>query len=270
MEIEIIFLGTRGSVSVDDEKYKIFGGATLSVVVKTKEDYIVFDAGSGFLNISNYIEFNENNRCNINLFLSHTHFDHIMGLVASDIMFNKNATIDIYGINRDNKTIEKQINSFMAPPIWPVDTSSFKANISFNEIKGELEKKNYSIDIFEGTHPGGVAVYKLHIGDKKIVYATDIELDINNSADFINFSKDADLLICDGQYGRREKMLKSGYGHSSWRDTVSVAKRCGCKALAIIHHDPYSDDEYLLNIDQQVKRYNSKYFLAKRGDRIIL
>ncbi len=269
MDTEVFFLGTRGSVSTDNDKYRIFGCATASVLVKTKEDYIVFDAGSGFMNINDYIELKKD-KCNLNLFLSHTHFDHIMGLVACDLMFNPNINVAIHGVARNNLSIKQQINKFMSEPIWPVNTTAFKANLSFHDIEKINHYKNYSVEYFNGCHPGGSSVYKLSINGKTIIYATDIEIDMKTADSFISFAKDADLLICDGQYGSSEKIEKTGYGHSYWRDTVDIAIKCNCKALRIIHHDPYSDDNYLLNIERQVLEYNPNYFLAKRGDSVIL
>ena len=64
-------------------------------------------------------------------------------------------------------------------------------------------------------HPGGSLSIKLEVNGKSVVYATDNELDFhfNNKGEILNdselgkkyleFVKDVDLLIADGQYNGR-------------------------------------------------------------------
>ncbi len=270
METEIVFLGTRGTVPTDNKKHLVFGGATLSTLIKTKNCNIVLDAGSGFLNINDYIEYDKDEKVVLHILISHTHFDHIMGLVASDIMFNQNATINIYGKRREKLSVKEQINCFMSPPVWPVDSSSFKATVNFHDIEDEFFIENISVDFIDGVHPGGSTIYKLDIDGKKIVYATDTKFNKDEGFEFTQFVKGANILIADGQYSSADMVTKFDYGHSYWRDTVMIAKKCGCELLTITHHDPYSDDDYLLTVEQKVKEYDKNYFLARRGDKVVL
>ena len=69
--MKIYFLGTMGWF---DTKL----GNTLCVLVDTGKEYIIFDAGTGFSKIDNYIK----DKRPIYLFLSHFHLDHIIGLHA--------------------------------------------------------------------------------------------------------------------------------------------------------------------------------------------
>ncbi len=270
MAFSVNFLGTRGSVAVDAPKYRLYGGSTMCTAVKTEKANIVFDAGSGFLEIADYINHNEDGTICMHLFLSHTHFDHVMGLAACDVMFNKNATVHIYGTQREGLSIRQQIDKFMSSPNWPVDSTIFTANVIYHDIKDTITIENVTIQSYEGNHPGGVVIFKLTCEGKTLIYATDYEITPDNIDKLIKISKDADILICDGQYSREELKNKAGFGHSCWEDAVIVAKKANCEKLYIIHHDPYSDDDFLFNIEDTVIQNRSKYVFAKKGEEILL
>ncbi len=270
MALKLNFLGTRGSVAVDDPKYRLYGGSTMCAVVNANGTNIVFDAGSGFLEIRNYIEFDEDNKACIHLFISHTHFDHVMGIVACDIMFDPNVTVHIYGAVRENLSVKQQIDKFMSAPNWPVNSDIFKANVHYHDIKDTITVGDVKIVCAEGRHPGGCTIYKAFFENKCIVYATDYEIKEDNIDYLINFSKDADILICDGQYSRNELELKAGFGHSCWEDAIIVAKKANCKKLYIIHHDPYSNDDCLFDIETTQIKESKKFVFAKKGEEIIV
>ncbi len=267
--LEIQFMGTRGSIAVDSEEYNIYGGATISTLVKDKKENIIFDAGSGFMNISKYIDFTKEEK-NLHIFISHAHFDHIMGLMVCDIMFNTEFTVNIYGVSRNNLTIKDQINKLMSPPIWPVGCEAFKAKVIFHELSEEVIIGDFSIKSINGNHPGGSSVFKLLHNQKSLIYATDYEILDDNIDPLINFSKNADLIIFDGQYSKEEIKHKIGYGHSSWQDAAILSQKANCKKLCIFHHDPYSTDEYLLKCEKELKLKYPNYSFAKKGEIVVL
>src|SRR5690606_33346738 len=94
---------------------------------------------------------------------------------------------------------------------------------------------------------------------KKIVYATDSELDScvcdpllrerepealrRLPADLVRFIEGADLLIADGQYTDAEYPSKRGWGHASAATVVDLAVQAGVRQCAIFHHDPMHSDD---------------------------
>ncbi len=266
--LEINFLGTRGSIPVNSKEYEIFGGATVCVLIKSENSNLLLDAGSGLIEIEEYINVDEDTV--LDILISHTHLDHIMGILVSRVMFNPKITINIYGVTRNNLSIKEQINKMMCAPIWPVDSNAFTANVNFIDIKKEVQIGKFDIKITEGNHAGGSSLFKITYNNKTIIYATDFELDDNSMQTLVDFSKNADLLICDGQYSDDNKMEKIGFGHSSWQDVLIASRMANCKQVCIFHHDPYSSDEYLLGIENTLKNKSNTCFLARKGGRVYL
>ncbi len=261
-ELEISFLGTRGTMPVTNKEYEIFGGATVCVLIKSREKNIVLDAGSGFMDVDKCLNENENE---LNLLISHPHIDHIMGLLASKIMFNSKMIINIYAVKRNGISIKDQINALMREPIWPVNSSAFLAKVNFIDIENSFEIGDFKIDVKEGNHTGDSSIFKIEYNNKKVIYATDFEIDNKSLNTLVEFSNGADFLICDGQYSSQTIKEKVGYGHSAWQDSVKVANMAKVDSMCIFHHDPYSSDEYLLQIETKIKKENQKYFLARKG-----
>ncbi len=268
--LKIQFLGTRGSIPVSSKKYSIYGGATACTLITVNNQHFIFDAGSGFLNLPDYINFNKDSNHILHLFLSHAHLDHILGLLACKCMFDSRITIHIYGKKRLGLTIKEQLEQLLQPPIWPVGVDMFTSTVIFHDLTRELEIDEVNVSFIEGCHPGGCTAFRMEYHSTSLVYATDYEITEQNMDQLIAFSKNSNLLICDGQYSDANIVEKSGFGHSAWQSAVSIAQQSCCEHLCISHHDPYSDDEYLAVIEDELHRLSPTYFLAKEGRSITL
>ena len=75
------FWGVRGSHPTPDNNKMEYGGDTSCVELRTKNDLIIFDMGSGIRNLG--IKMLDDNTCpkNVHIFLSHYHWDHIVGFL---------------------------------------------------------------------------------------------------------------------------------------------------------------------------------------------
>jgi len=86
----------------------------------------------------------------------------------------------------------------------------------------------------------------------------------------VNLSRDADLVIHDAQYSPEDLQKKRGWGHSSWEQAVTVARRAGVKKLALFHHNPDYDDGTLLDMKAQCQKSFPDSFFAREGTGIVL
>jgi phosphoribosyl 1,2-cyclic phosphodiesterase len=258
----ITFWGTRGSVSTPGRITEKYGGNTPCVSVSCQDIRVIFDAGTGIRNLGMELleEIKENeNPPSLHLFLSHTHWDHIQGLPFFMPSYHKNTKLTIYGSPYKGGFLESILKEQMDYEYFPVSMSAFPANIKIREISEEIIRLGpLTVEWQEQVHhPGGSVRYKVNFNGKKVVYATDVEL--NNifnekknseenrrlAREYIGFISDADLLIADGQYTEDEYPDKVGWGHSSIPVLLDTAFRSNVRQVAIFHHDPQHSDKFL-------------------------
>ncbi|HXE43130.1 MAG TPA: MBL fold metallo-hydrolase, partial [Candidatus Baltobacteraceae bacterium] len=139
----------------------------------------------------------------------------------------------------------------MASEYFPVSFSQLGAKIISDHFD-DLEKQIAGVRVksFPLNHPGGCNGYIFEKDGRKIVYATDNEIETEATDTLrkipqalIESARGADLLIADAQYDDAEYAKKKGWGHSSCLSVTDWAIRAGAKNLAIFHHDPEITDK---------------------------
>jgi len=274
----VSFWGTRGSVSTPGRITEKYGGNTPCVAVRCQDIQIIFDAGTGIRNLG--IELMSEIReakypPSLHLFLSHTHWDHIQGLPFFLPSYYKDTKLTIYGSPKKERFLASILKKQMDYDFFPVSMSDFSAEISIKEITNEVIHLGPLVIEWQEQicHPGGSVRYKVNLNGRKVVYATDVELDQifvshedneDNKAlarEYLDFIFDADLLIADAQYTEREYPEKVGWGHSSVPVLLDIAYRSHVKQLVVFHHDPQHSDKFL---DELWMKHRSNY---RSGDR---
>ena len=272
----VTFWGTRGSTPTPGRITEKYGGNTPCVTVRYQDTYIILDAGTGIRNLGIELieEFNKlEKQLGLHLFLSHTHWDHIQGLPFFQPAYVKDTKLTIYGSPHKGRFLSSILQEQMDYEYFPVGMSSFSADINIWEISEEVIHLGEGIIDWQEQvhHPGGSVRYRLSFEGKKIVYATDVELNrifhLDESSeenkvlaqDYLNFIYNADLLIADGQYTEEEYPSKVGWGHSSIPILLDIAYQAQVKQLAIFHHDPQHSDKFL---DELWMKNRSKYSSA--------
>jgi ribonuclease BN (tRNA processing enzyme) len=98
-------------------------------------------------------------------------------------------------------------------------------------------------------HSGDSYGYRFEQGGRSIVYSTDSEhklADPAETAAFVEFFRDADLVIFDAMYSLLEAIsVKEDWGHSSNVVAVELAQLSRVKHLCLFHHEPANDDEQI-------------------------
>ena len=106
---------------------------------------------------------------------------------------------------------------------------------------------------------------KSAVGDRGSVIAG---VGTNDTAASIELARGADLLIHDAQFTPEELKSKEGWGHSSWEQAVAVAEQAGVKRLALTHHDPDHDDDFILKMEEACKKQFANSFFAREMSEI--
>lgn len=265
------FWGVRGSVPVPEiDKMKIGGNTSCLELMVDDDRRIIFDAGSGIRGLGRKIagEISAGKQEEILLFLSHTHWDHIQGLVFFTPLFIQGTRMRIIGPARANRTLEHLVSGQMEYDYWPVKLSQLPANIVFEEWKEGTYRVLGDVEIVckRHIHPGGAMGYRINYGGKSFVYSTDTE-HFKNQMDkrVIELAKDADVMVHDAQYKDEEMDFKLGWGHSSWQQAVQTANEAGVKKLVLFHHDPVRSDDQCEEIERLAQAQRPDAVLAREG-----
>ena len=207
------FLGTNGW-------YDSATGNTVCVLVETKNRYIILDAGNGLYKIDRYINKNKP----INLFLSHFHLDHIIGLHILD-KFNFPQGIDIFGPKGLKKVFKLIINRPYSKPVSDIKTKIRLHELGTGKISidnVEFKRLKHTVDCFG---------YRFYFDNKALVYCTDTGICKN----LYDLAKGADLLITECSYlpGQTDK----NWPHLNPESSARIAKKAKVRKLMLLHFD---------------------------------
>jgi phosphoribosyl 1,2-cyclic phosphodiesterase len=262
------FWGVRGSIAAPGPETVHYGGNTSCVEVRSGEDIVVLDAGTGIrkLGLSLVEEF-KGRHIHLDVLLTHTHWDHIQGFPFFPPAYDLNNTIAIYGFEGARQGLQSTLSSQMENPYFPISMQQMPGTISINEIK-ELSFKvgNVGVQAHFLNHPGICSGYRLFTAGGSISYLPDIELfqqtrghwkagdprprpEINRVPEedrhILDFIRDSEVLIVDSQYDPDEYSKHIGWGHSCFEDGVTLAIEGGVRRLFLFHHDPDHTDEQI-------------------------
>lgn len=117
--------------------------------------------------------------------------------------------------------------------------------------------------------PDGALAWRIESGGRSFVYATDVEHDQDNP-EFLRFCEGTDLLAHDAQYTDEEYAWRKGWGHSTWKHAVRVARAAAVGQLALIHHDPQREDGAVAEIERLAAGRLPGLYAAREGQSVTL
>lgn len=129
----VTFLGVRGTIPTPSKSHLKYGGNTSCVEVtsiyKNKAINILFDAGTGIINYGE--EALERGIRVFHLFLTHMHYDHIIGLTRFTPLFREDCEIHIYGQSKSGRSLKKIIEDFFISPFFPIEFHELPSKKTF-------------------------------------------------------------------------------------------------------------------------------------------
>jgi phosphoribosyl 1,2-cyclic phosphodiesterase len=192
------------------------------------------------------------------LFMSHMHWDHIMGFPFFTPAYIPGNRICIYAVHPN---VEEAFRRQHGPPSFPVPFDGLGATIEFVPLTaGEPhEIAGHRVRALLQPHGGDSYAYRFERDGKAIVYATDAEHKFVHQTDaqpFVAFFHDADLLIFDAMYSLGDAVsIREDWGHSSNVVGVELAHEAHVKHLVLFHHEPVHDDATIERILAETRRF---------------
>ena len=260
--------GARGSLPAPAVRNTVFGSETCSIEMRCGGHILIFDVGSGAEALSSYLTTNKVK--DLDIFFSHCHLDHIMGLPFLKPLYDHEVAARIYaGHFEDATTCKEMVDNFMAPPYFPVTPKYFDAHIQYLDFRppDTLDpQEGIVIETMRLNHPNGCVGYRVRYAQHAVCYLTDTE-HVPGAPDrnILGLIAGADLVIYDSMYTDAEYNTYVGWGHSTWQEGVRLCRAAGAKRLAVFHHDPEHDDDLLDGIAREVDKELPGSFVAKDG-----
>lgn len=278
--MKLKFYGTRGSIPVCDPGFQQFGGNTTCFQLTNKDSnrIAIIDAGTGIRNLGRDLRAIGHQQEEIFIGFSHFHWDHIQGFPFFEPAYNPKQKVTILAPDQDH-TIGNLREIFEVPMqtrYFPVQLDRMGAQFEF--LKLVDASKHFSGIDNVGTvvtpqrhnHPGGAYGFRIEREDKVLVICTDVEHGEEIDMRVVELSRGADLLVHDAQYTAEELRTHRGWGHSSYNQAMEVAEMAGVKRLAMTHHDPEHDDEFLLRMEKLCQERFPNTLFAREGMEIVL
>jgi phosphoribosyl 1,2-cyclic phosphodiesterase len=210
-DFNVRFWGVRGSIAAPGPATVKYGGNTSCVEMRCGAHLLIFDAGSGIRALGNDLE--TRGATDADMFLSHTHYDHLQGLPFFCSAFDAGNHFHVWaGHLQPERTIESVLRAFMTDPLFPVPLDIFHARLTFHDFRaGEVLVPRPGITVRTASlnHPNRATGFRVEFAGKSACYVTDTE---------------------------------HVPGHSTWEEGVRLAKAARVKRLVLFHHDPSHDD----------------------------
>lgn len=255
--------GTRGSIPSPGHGTAHFGGNTSCLEVRTSEDRrIIFDAGTGIRPLGQHIV-EHGGGAEIDLFLTHFHWDHVQGLPFFAPLYDPGARICIHGARQGERDVESIIRAQLDPVHFPIPFSALESHIGFRHLdEGPWAVgRGVRVEAFRVRHAASTYGYRIHEGDVSIAYIPDNELvggrhEVDQDPRWydrlVEFLDGVDLLFHDATFTEAEHASREGWGHSTFRQVIELARRARVARLYFFHHAPDRRDEELLEILEEV------------------
>ena len=236
-----------------------FGGNSSCVQLETDgPDHVLCDLGSGARAFGNSLLATRGpSGHRFHVFMSHLHWDHIMGFPFFMPAYLPGNHVTIYGCH---DTLEEAFRRQNRAPSFPVDFSRMDARIEFVRLE---PARNYDIAGLrvraKRQHHGGDSYgYRIEQRGKVVVYSTDSEHKQDDPKEveaFVEFFREADLVIFDAQYSLADAIsVKEDWGHSSNVVGVEMCQLARARRLCLYHHEPIFDDERIARLLAETRR----------------
>ena len=235
-----------------------YGGNTSCVEIGGGANYTLCDMGSGLRCFGQQVMKEHNQPQVFNFFMSHVHWDHIMGFPFFTPAYLKGNHLRIYG---GHAGLEDALRRQHGAPSFPVDFSALCANIEFVRLEPDrqYDVAGLKVDVMLQRHAGDSYGYRFSSGGKSVVYATDSEHmlpDLAAMQGYVDFFRDADLVIFDAMYSLADSIsVKADWGHSSNIVGVELCHLAGARHLCLFHHEPIHGDEAIARILAETRRF---------------
>ena len=238
-----------------------FGGHSSCVQIETGgAEHVILDLGTGVrpLGTEMLARYGPAVPQTYHVFLSHLHWDHIMGLPFFTPVYIPGNRIVVHSCHPH---AEFALRRQQSEPSFPVHFEQFSADITFDiATPGEpFDVDGTRVVAHAQRHAGDSYGWRFERGGKALVYSTDSEHrleDEDERAGFIAFFRNADAVVFDAMYSLADAIsVKADWGHSSNIVGVELCQAARVRRLVMFHHEPAYSDTQIANVLAETRRF---------------
>jgi len=264
--MKVRFWGVRGSIPSPGAHTLRYGGNTTCIEVRTDDnDLIILDGGTGIFALAQALL--KELPVKANIFITHTHWDHIQGLPFFTPLYIPGNALHIHGPFDPvaNSGIEKVMDIQLQYSYFPVREAEMRASIAYTTLKmgQSVQVGNTTVTGFLLNHPVINFGYRIEHNGKSVFFTGDYEPPYNiydagddgyeeyeaiiaeKDRDIITAMQGVDVLVADSSYSRDEYPMRKGFGHGTFDSSIRMAREAKVKKLVCTHHEPTRTDDQL-------------------------
>jgi len=223
-----------------------------------EEEYFVCDMGSGARAFGAHVLARQGGRpATVHVFMSHMHWDHIMGFPFFGPAYVPKYKLYIYGCHDE---LEHAFRLQQQPPCFPVPFDALRADIQFVKLEPGRAHSVRGLRVTPQVqrHSGDSYGFRFEKDAKSVVYTTDSEHKLEQRSEaelFAAFFRDADLVIFDAMYSLADAIsIRADWGHSSNVVGVELCQMARAKHLVLFHHEPANSDAAIDGLLRDARR----------------
>lgn len=255
MNHQLVFWGVKGSCPGGAPNQYRYAVNTSCIEISNEEELIILDAGSGlvFLGQSDR-NFKQYKR--ISLFISHYHYDHVIGLPFFMPAYQSGLEFHIYGPVTEASSPENAFRKLFQPPFLPMPFEALQAKMVFHNLSSNdfVSTLGGTVKAMASDHPGGNLIYRVELGGKSFSYLTDLGHSQEIHESLVKFCKASDWIYYDANFTQSEYFHSKyeGWGHSSHSKGIALYDESGAKEIFLGHHALHRKDEELDEIQSEL------------------
>lgn len=264
--MKVRFWGVRGSIPSPGPHTQRHGGNTTCIEVRSDDNsLIILDGGTGIFPLAQMLL--RELPVMANVFITHTHWDHIQGLPFFTPIYIPGNTIRIHGAYDivSGQGIAQVMDVQLQYSYFPVREAELRAAIEYENVTA-----GQAVSVGDATvvgtmlnHPVVDLGYRIDCNGKSVFFTGDHEPYYNiydpeddgyaeyesiiaeKQAEIDAAMRGVDVLIVDSSYTQEEYPAKRGWGHGTFETAIAQARRAGAKRLVCTHHEPTRSDDDL-------------------------
>lgn len=291
--MKVRFWGVRGSIASPGPHTVRYGGNTTCIEIRTDDnELIILDAGTGIFPLSQTLL--AELPVTANVFITHSHWDHIQGLPFFIPNFIPGNVLHLHGAFDpvSGQGVEQVMSVQLQYSYFPVREAEMKARIEYTTLAPEqsIQIGSATVTPYLLNHPVINFGYRIEANGKSVFFTGDHEPPLNiyepgdeayaeyqtfvdeKTAGILQAMRGVDVLIADCSYTEQEYPAKKGWGHGTFNSSIRYAQEAGAKLLFCTHHEPTRSDDALdavfrqVLLDHPAQAGGPAYRLAREGE----